>query len=84
MWHRDFEVGFYFVQDTGMSRVGRNHIYTVYIRYFGREITKYTVTYGVYIYGSGHSYSCLIMTDTAHRPVHCTVHGTVRFLLYAP
>jgi hypothetical protein len=34
-------------------RVGQNHIYTVYIRYFcgifGREITKYTVIYGVYI-----------------------------------
>jgi hypothetical protein len=32
-----------------MYRVGQNHIYTVYKRGFGREITKYTV----YIYGSG-------------------------------
>jgi len=32
-----------------IHRVGQNHIYTVYIRYFGREITKYTVIYGVYI-----------------------------------
>jgi hypothetical protein len=30
-------------------RVGQNHIYTVYIRYFGREITKYSVIYGVNI-----------------------------------
>jgi hypothetical protein len=35
-------------------RVGQNHIYTVYILYiiygvFGREITKYTAIYGVYI-----------------------------------
>ena len=28
-------------------RVGHNHIY-IYTRYFGREITKYTVIYGVY------------------------------------
>jgi hypothetical protein len=32
-----------------MCRVGQNHIYTVYIRYFGRKITKFTVIYGVYI-----------------------------------
>jgi len=32
-----------------MCRVGQNHIYTVYIRYFGREITKYTITYGAYL-----------------------------------
>jgi hypothetical protein len=33
-----------------MSRVGLNHIYTVYIYgIFGREITKYTVIYGVYM-----------------------------------
>ena len=35
------------------SRVGQNHIYTVHIRYFcgifDRDITKYTVIYGVYI-----------------------------------
>jgi len=37
-----------------MTRVGQNHIYTVYIHgIFGREITKYTVIYGVYIYNSG-------------------------------
>jgi len=33
-------------------RVGQNHIHTVYISnyiIFGREITKYTVIYGVYI-----------------------------------
>ena len=45
----------------GLSRVGQNHKYTVYIQWtinilciyihgiFGREITKYTVIYGVYI-----------------------------------
>ena len=32
-----------------ISRVGQNHIYTVYMRFFGREIIKYTVKYGVYI-----------------------------------
>jgi len=33
-----------------MCRVGQNHIYTVYIYgIFGREITKYTVIYGVHI-----------------------------------
>jgi hypothetical protein len=28
---------------------GQNPIYTVYIRFFGRETTKYTVIYGVFI-----------------------------------
>jgi len=33
-----------------VGRVGQNHICTVYIySIFGREITKYTVIYGVYI-----------------------------------
>ena len=34
-----------------MSRVGQNHRYKiyVYIRYFCREVTKYTVIYGVYL-----------------------------------
>jgi hypothetical protein len=32
-----------------IARVGQNHKYTVHIRYFCREITKYTVIYGVYI-----------------------------------
>jgi hypothetical protein len=32
-----------------MCRIGQNHIYMVYIRYFGRKITKHTVIYGVYI-----------------------------------
>ena len=35
-----------------LTRVGQNHIYTVYIRYFWQEITKYTV----YVYGSGQPY----------------------------
>jgi len=30
-------------------RVSQNHIFTVYTRYFGREITKYMVIYGVQI-----------------------------------
>jgi len=32
-----------------MYRVDQNHIYTEYIRYFGLEITKYTVYIYVYI-----------------------------------
>jgi hypothetical protein len=32
-----------------MIKVVQNHIYTVQIRYFGREITKYTVKYGAYV-----------------------------------
>jgi len=28
----------------------------------GREITKYTVKYGVYIYGSGQPYQCVLCT----------------------
>jgi hypothetical protein len=32
-----------------MSRVGQNHIYTVFIGIFGWEITEHTVIYGVYI-----------------------------------
>jgi len=32
-----------------MCRVGQNHIFTVCIGIFGREITKYTVIYGAYI-----------------------------------
>jgi hypothetical protein len=31
-----------------MSRVGQNHIYTVYIRYYCMEVTKYTFIYDVY------------------------------------
>jgi len=31
-------------------RVGQNHIYMAYIRYFGREINRFTVIYSVYIY----------------------------------
>ena len=30
-------------------RVGQNHIYTVYIRYFWQGITQFTVIYGAYI-----------------------------------
>jgi hypothetical protein len=37
-------------------RVGQYHIYTVYIRYFGREITDYMVIYCINIYGSGQPY----------------------------
>jgi len=37
-----------------ITRVGQNHIYTVYIYVtFGWQILKYTIIYGVYIYGSG-------------------------------
>ena len=40
-----------------MRRAGQNHIYTVYLRYSGKKITKYTVMYGAYrIYGSGQPY----------------------------
>jgi hypothetical protein len=44
-----------------ISRVGQDHIYTVYMRYFGLEITKYTVyiydiCVYVYIQGSGQPY----------------------------
>jgi len=35
---------------THHCRVGQNHIYTVYIRFFGREITLNTVIYGEYIW----------------------------------
>ena len=38
-----------FLECSPMCRVGQNHIYTVCIRYFGREITIHTVIYGVYI-----------------------------------
>jgi hypothetical protein len=50
-------------------RAGQNHIdtglaRTIYIRFiygiFGREITKYTVIYGAYIYVSGQLYLCCI------------------------
>ena len=55
-----------------MHRVGQNRIYTVYIRYFcgifGREITKYTVIYGVYIrfwptlnINDGARYRCFVL-----------------------
>jgi len=40
-----------------INRVGQNyiyiHTYTVYIRYFCRDLIKHMVIYGVYIYGSG-------------------------------
>jgi hypothetical protein len=32
------------------NRFGQNHIYTVYYGIFGREITKHTVIYEVYIW----------------------------------
>jgi len=38
----------YRIQNCVLCRVCQNHIYTVCIRYFGREITKYTVIYGAY------------------------------------
>ena len=34
---------------TPISRVGQNPIHAVYTVFFGREITEYTVIYGVYI-----------------------------------
>ena len=37
------------VCDLFVGLVRTVYIYTVYIRYFGREIIKYTVIYGVYI-----------------------------------
>jgi hypothetical protein len=39
------------MSDQGITRVGQNHTYTVYIRYFwlGLEITKYTGYIYVYI-----------------------------------
>ena len=37
-----------------ICRVGQNHIYTVYIRYYWQENRSYTVN----IYGSGQLYSC--------------------------
>jgi len=40
-----------------MHRVSQNHIYAVYVRYFWQENPKNTVTYGVYIYGSGQPYN---------------------------
>jgi len=41
-----------------MTRVGQNHIYTVYIYCkFGGETTKYTITYGVYIHSLGQPYT---------------------------
>jgi hypothetical protein len=40
------------------SRVSQNHIYVYGVRtvLFCREITQYTVIYGVHIYGSGQHY----------------------------
>jgi len=38
-----------FLPACSMNRVGRNHTYTVYIRCFSRDITKYTVINGAYI-----------------------------------
>jgi len=32
-----------------ICRGGQNHIYTVNVPYFGREVTKYTGIYGIYI-----------------------------------
>jgi hypothetical protein len=32
-----------------LSRVGQNHMFTVYVGIFGGEITKYTIIYGVNI-----------------------------------
>ena len=46
---------------------------TIHIRcmygIFGREITKYTVIYGVYIYGSGQPYTCAARTH-GHEHTH--------------
>ena len=37
-------------------KVGQNHIYTVYIRFFWQGNHQYTAIYGAYIYGSGQPY----------------------------
>jgi hypothetical protein len=53
------------------NRVGQNHIYTVYTCLHGTlgwEITKYTVMYGVYIYGSDQTYlQILILCATCNQ-----------------
>ena len=51
------------------ARVGQNCIITVF---FGREITKCTVTYGVLIYSSGHSMYC--------KPLLCADLGLIAFI----
>jgi hypothetical protein len=63
-----------------VTRVGQNHVHTVYIRYFGRKITKYTVIYGLY----KRIWPTLLMTpvgrhvdkhtffDLANRPERCS------------
>jgi len=70
-------------------RVGQNHKCTVYVQYFGREMTKYTVIYGAYIrfwptlqiyYHPAHT---ALQHTQSFRPVRCTMYGTVRLLLYA-
>jgi hypothetical protein len=63
------------------SRFGQNHIFTVYLRYFGRNSTNYTVIYGVYIYGSGQPYRWPHNTTTQRsssfhpKEAYCTYLG---------
>ena len=59
-----------------IHRVGQNHIYTVYIRYFGREITKYTVIYGVYIRFWPTLKRCVAHRMGAPQPAHDTRRHT--------
>jgi hypothetical protein len=44
-----------------MIRVGQNHIYTVYIWYFGLEITKYTVYIRIYTVLANPTYDCNVV-----------------------
>jgi len=45
-WSWQRKVYIYIQISSYIYRVGQNHIYTVYIRIFGSEFTKYTVIYG--------------------------------------
>ena len=51
-----------------MLRVGHLYIYTVYLRYFGREVTKYTVIYGAYIPHDSDQVGSVFVTD-----VNCAI-----------
>jgi hypothetical protein len=61
-----------------MLRVGHLYIYTVYLRYFGREVTKYTVIYGAYIpHDSGQPYKCY--KDIVEVWTHPSHHSIKKF-----
>jgi hypothetical protein len=81
-WQR-LQVASAAVRDVQMCSVGQNYIY-IY-DFFGREITRYTVIYGVYIRFWPTLHMCLLYVWCAHDTrVSVFMHVCVCMCVYVP